>query len=75
MSRMTDQMNKDSIFREVESNDPDQVEFIEDEKELCQIIHYAVTYEKECCLHAVGNTKSLLSCTEMQFVPELYEAY
>ena len=72
--RMTDRMDEDSIFYEVESDDPDQFELIEDEKELCQILHHAAMYEKEHCLHAVGNTKSLLSCTKMQFVQELYKA-
>ena len=50
-------------------------EFISGEKELCQILHHAVTYEKDHCLHAVGNTKSLMSCTKMNFVSELTEAY
>ena len=72
---MTDRMDEDSIFCGVESDDPDQLEFIEDEKELCQILHNAFTYKKEYCLHAVGNTKSLLSCTKKQFVQELCEAY
>ena len=64
---MTDRMDNESIFCELDSNDPDQSEFINNEKELCQIMHHAVTYEKDHCLHVVGNTKSLMSCTKMIF--------
>ena len=42
---------------------------------VCQILHQVVTYEKEYCLNAIGNTKLFLSCAKMQFVPELCEAY
>ena len=62
-------MDKDSIFCGIESDDPDRFLFIEDEKELLQVLHHAVAYEKDNCLHAVGNTKMLLSCTHMTFTP------
>ena len=38
--RMTNRMDEDSVFCEVESDNLDQFEFIEDEKELYQILHH-----------------------------------
>ena len=73
--RMTNRMDKESIFCEFNSGDPDQFEFISDEKNLCRILHHAVTYKKDHCLHAVRNTKLLMSCTKVNFVSELTEAY
>ena len=63
--RMTDRMDKESVFCELDSDDPNQFELINDEKELCQILHHTVTYKKDHCLYAVGNTKSLISCMKM----------
>ena len=73
--RMSGQMEEESIFCKVSSDDPDRFSYIEDEKELCQILHHAFTYSKDSCLHAVGNTKTLTSCTRMCFTPDLLEAY
>ena len=64
---MINRMDEESIFCELDSDDSDRFEFINDEKELC--------HKKDHCLHAVGNTKSLMSCTKMNFVSELTEAY
>jgi hypothetical protein len=42
------------FFCEVDSDDPEQSEFINDGKELYQIVHHTVTHEKDSCLHAIG---------------------
>ena len=42
---------------------------------MVQILHHAVSFEKDYALHAVGNTKTLMSCTKMDFCHELTEAY
>ena len=73
--RACGQMEDDSIFCEVESDDPDRFMFVKDETELCQLLHHAFTGSKESCHHAVGNTKMLLSCTRMGFASDLLEAY
>ena len=72
---MTDLMDDTSIFCELDSNDPGRFKFISNEKDLCKILHHVVTYKKNYCLYAVGNTKLLMSCMRMNFVLELTEAY
>ena len=73
--RLSGQMSDDSIFCEVDSDDPDRFMFVKDEKELGQILHHAYVYDKRNCLHSVGNTRELMSCTKMNFALRLLEAY
>ena len=64
-----------SIFCEVESDDPDRFMYVKDEKELGQILHHAFIFDKDNCLHTVGNTRQIISCTKMNFALDLLKAY
>lgn len=73
--RLLGRMSDESNFCEVKSDDPERFEFIHDEEELAQVLHHAFIFEKDTCLHVVGNTRELLSCTQMCFTPDLLEMY
>ena len=68
-------MEEESIFCTTQSDDPDRFLYIEDEKELAQILHHAFVHSRDSCDLAVANTKVVLSCTRMCFTTELLEAY
>ena len=44
--QMCGQMEEERIYCEVISDDPDRLDYIKDEKELCRILHHAFTYSK-----------------------------
>ena len=73
--RLSGQMSDDSIYCEVDSDDPDRFMYVKDEKELGQILHHAFVFSKTNCLHSVGNPRELMSCTKMNFALDLLEAY
>jgi len=73
--RMRDLMEEDHIFAETSSDDVNSFDFIPDEQERVQILHHTYTFEKTSCLHAVGDSKTLLSCVKFNLSPDLMDAY
>ena len=73
--RMRDLMDEEHIFAETSSDDVDSFDFIPDEQERVQVIHHTYTFEKTNCLHAVGDSKALLSCVKFNLSPDLLTAY
>ena len=67
--------NGAKIFCLINSDDPDSFKFIVSEREQCQALNNVFGYKKDCCLHAVGNTKSLFSCMKFNCMPNLLEAF
>ena len=51
------------------TDDSNKLEFINNDKELCHVLHHAITHNKYHCLCTIGNTKLLMSCTKVDFVP------
>lgn len=68
-------MEEDHIYAEIETSDPNRFKFIKEEQEMCQGLHHMYTYEQTEFLHAVGNSKGLLSCYLVKADADLLEAY
>ena len=69
-------MSEDSIYvQEMDANHRYSHLGIASPDERIQALHHAFVFGKDSCVHAVGNTKNLLSVCKMNFPPELLAAY
>lgn len=68
-------MSQHSIFAEMDADNRYSHLGIHDPSERLQVLHHASVYSQDCCFHAVGDTKHLLSIVKMNFSPELLGAY
>ena len=71
-----DLMRDDSIYvNDMDDNDQHSHLGIESPDERIQALHHAFVFGKNSCIHAVGNTKNLLTVCKMNFSAELISAY
>lgn len=68
-------MDDISIFTHITSNNDDSFDFIHGEEEQIQALHHAYTYGQKTYIHAVENTRSLLSCTKFDSTNDIMDAY
>ena len=66
---------RDGIYLEMDANNEHSFLGIASTAERLQALHHAATFSMTSCLHAVGNTKSLMSICKMNFPEELLSAY
>lgn len=75
MLRCKNLMVQNGIFAEMDADNQHSHLGIHDPSERLQVLHHASVYSQDCCFHAVGDTKNLLSVVKMNFSPELLRAY
>ena len=69
-------MEEDSIYvQDMDDNHRYSHLAIDSPDERIQALHHAFVYGKDNCIHAVGNTKNLLTVCKMNFSAELLAAY
>ncbi|EJK71390.1 hypothetical protein THAOC_07177, partial [Thalassiosira oceanica] len=68
-------MSENSIYFEMDSNSQHSFLGIKKPDERLQALHHAYVLGLSNCLHAVGNTRKLMSVCNMKFDDDLLEAY
>ena len=68
-------MSENSIYFEMDSSSQHSFLGIMKPEERLQALHHAYVLGQPICLHAIGNTKNLMSVCKMEFAEDLLEAY